>query len=278
MSVLIATDLDRTLVYSRAALALSRDVLPPLTCVERRAGEQVSFMTAAAARLTAALATRTVLVPVTTRLPEQLSRVRLPGSPSRFAVAANGGVLLVDGVPDPAWQARVAAAVAASTSLSDVVGYVRQYCAPAWTVQIREAGGLFCYAVLDEAGAPDGFVAEAAEWAAERGWTVSAQGRKLYWMPRGLTKTAAVSEVADRVGAELVLAAGDSLLDRDLLCYADRGIHPAHGELFASGWSAPQVDRTRAAGVLAGQEIVEWFAARAGEFDRWAVAPDTAIS
>ena len=278
MSVLVATDLDRTLVYSRAALALNSDVLPPLTCVERRAGEQVGFMTAAAARLTAALATRAVLVPVTTRLPDQLSRVRLPGPPSRFAVAANGGVLLVDGVPDRAWNRRVTATVAPSAKLSDVVRHVRHRCQPTWTVQVREAGGLFCYAVLGEAGAPDGFVAEAADWAAERGWTVSAQGRKLYWTPRGLTKTAAVSEVANRVGPALVLAAGDSLLDRDLLCYADRGIHPAHGELFASGWSAPQVDRTRTAGVLAGQEIVEWFAARADEFDRWAVAPDTAIS
>ena len=278
MSVLIATDLDRTLVYSRAALALSPGALPPLTCVERRGDEQVGFMTAAAARLLATLAAGAVLAPVSTRLPDQLARVRLPGPPSRFAVAANGGVLLMDGVADRAWQRRIAVNVTESLDLSAVLSYVRHNCRPGWTVQVREAGGLFCYAVLGEGGAPDGFVAEAAEWAAARGWTVSAQGRKLYWMPRGLTKTAAVREVANRVGAELVLAAGDSLLDRDLLCYADRGIHPAHGELFASGWSAPHVERTEAAGVLAGQQIVEWLAARAGEFGRWAVAPDTAIS
>jgi hypothetical protein len=278
VTVLIATDLDRTLMYSRAALALTRDTLPPLTCVERRGDEQVSFMTAAAARLTATLADQSVLVPVTTRLPEQLARVRLPGPPSRFVVAANGGVLLVDGVADRSWRRRVGTAVADSASLSDVLSHVRQNCAPTWTVHIREAAGLFCYAVLGPDGAPDGFVAEATQWATDRGWAVSAQGRKLYWTPQGLTKAAAVSEVVDRVGAELVLAAGDSLLDRDLLCYADRAIHPAHGELFSSGWSAPQGERTRAAGVLAGQEIVEWFAARAGEFGRWAVAPDTAIS
>jgi len=278
MTILIASDLDRTLVYSRAALALTGGVRPQLTCVERRAGEQVSFMTAAAARLTAALANRVVLVPVTTRLPDQLSRVRLPGPPSRFAVAANGGVLLVDGAVDRAWHDRVATTVAASVALSDVAHYLRQHCEPAWTLQIREAGGLFCYAVLAEGGAPAGFVAEAADWAAERGWTVSAQGRKLYWTPRGLTKAAAVDEVANRVGAELVLAAGDSLLDRELLRCADRGIHPGHGELFASGWSAPGVECTAAAGVLAGQEIVEWFAARADDFGRWAAAPDSAIS
>ena len=277
MSLLIASDLDRTLIYSRAALALTGDPLPPLTCVERRGGEQLSFLTATAARLTAALAARAVLVPVTTRLPDQLSRVRLPGPPSRFAVAANGGALLVDGVADRGWQARVSAAVSASASLSDVLSYIRQHCDPVWARKVREAG-LFCYVVLGEAGAPDGFVAEATEWAAARGWIVSAQGRKLYWTPTGLTKAAAVAEVADRIGAELVLAAGDSLLDRELLAYADRGIQPAHGELSSSGWSAPRVERTRTAGVLAGQEIVEWFAARAGEFGRWAGTPGTAIS
>lgn len=277
MSVLIATDLDRTLVYSRAALALTPGVLPELACVETRGGEQVGFMTAAAARLTAALASRTVLMPVTTRLPEQLARIELPGPPPRFAIAANGGVLLVDGEADPSWQGRVTRAVAESAALSDVLTYVRQHCLPAWTLQVREAGGLFCYAVLGDVGAPEGFVAEAAAWAAERGWSVSAQGRKLYWVPRGLTKTAAVDEVAGRVGAELVLAAGDSLLDRELLCYADRGIHPAHGELFSSGWSAPGVERTRAAGVLAGEEIVEWLTGRAEEFSRRSAPPAAAI-
>ena len=85
-------------------------------------------MTAAAARLTAALAGRAVLAPVTTRLPEQLARVRLPGPPGRFAVAANGGVLLVDGVADRGWQARIAAMAAGTASLSDVLTYVRQHC------------------------------------------------------------------------------------------------------------------------------------------------------
>lgn len=278
MTVLIASDLDRTLVYSRAALGLSGTALPVLTCVERRAGEPVSFLTAAAARVLARLAGQAVLVPVTTRTPEQLARIGLPGPPPRYAVAANGGVLLESGKPDPQWQRRVAGTVAESMALSDVMTYVRQHCQPSWTRHLREAAGLFCYAVLEESGAPEGFVAEAADWATHRGWTLTAQGRKLYWTPAGLTKAAAVGELADRIGADLVLAAGDSLLDRDLVRRADRGIVPAHGELAGSGWSAPGVEFTTATGVLAGEEIVAWFAARVVEFDRWADPPASAIS
>jgi hypothetical protein len=265
VSVLIAADLDRTLIYSRAALDLTEGALPPLACVEWRGGEQVGFMTEVAAGLLAELAGRTVLVPVTTRLPDQLARVRLPAPPSRFAIAANGGVLLINGEPDLGWRRRVARTVAESASLSDVWSYIRQNCSPSWRVKLRNADGLFCYAVLAEAGAPAGFVSEASAWAEERGWTVSAQERKLYWVPRGLTKSAAVAEVASRVGADLVLAAGDSLLDQDLLDRADLGIHPAHGELFSSGWSAPHVRCTAATGVLAGQQILEWFTQQVAE-------------
>lgn len=274
MSVLIATDLDRTLVYSKAALALTGTALPELTCVERLRGEPAGFLTARAARLLAGLAGRTTLVPVTTRTPEQLARIELPGPPPRFAVAANGGVLLQSGVPDPGWQRRVAGAVAGSASLSEITTHVRQACEPAWTRQVREAAGLFCYAVLDDAGAPDGFVAEAAGWAAGRGWTVTKQGRKLYWTPAGLTKAAAVEEVARRAGAERVLAAGDSLLDRELVLAADRAIVPAHGELA----ELPGVTRTRSSGVLAGEEIAAWFTTEVAEFGRWAATPDAAIS
>jgi len=66
--------------------------------------------------------------------------------------------------------------------------------------------------------------------------------------------------VAARVGAGSVLAAGDSLLDLDLVRDADRAIVPVHGELLASGWSAPHVEVTERAGVAAGEEIVDWFA------------------
>jgi phosphoserine phosphatase len=82
------------------------------------------------------------------------------------------------------------------------------------------------------------------------------QGRKLYWVPEQLTKSAAVAEVAARAGATSVLAAGDSLLDVDMLLAADRAVHPAHGELFERGWSAPRVARTAARGALAGEELV----------------------
>ena len=261
--ILVASDLDRTLIYSRGALEAHGDTKRRLVPVEVHEGKDASWMTADAAAELAELARSSLVVPVTTRTPEQWHRVRLPGPPPRYAVTANGGVLLVDGRPDDAWGERVAAALAAAAPLREIWEHASRICRPEWTVKLRNARGLFCYAVLHRKRVPPGFLAEAAAWAGDRGWQLSLQGRKLYWVPRSLTKSAAVAEVAARAAPELTVAAGDSLLDADLLEAADRGIAARHGELVASGWTHPTVVVTQSCGVRAGAEIVGWLAAQA---------------
>jgi phosphoserine phosphatase len=258
MTVLAAVDLDRTLIYSSGAVEAWGSGGSDVVAVERYQGKDSSWMTADAARSLADLSRRAVVVPVTTRIPRQLHRVRLAGVASHYAVAANGGVLLVDGEPDASWHATVARETAAVTPLTEIWEHAARVCRPEWTRSLRNADGLFCYAVLERDRVPPGFVAEAAAWADSRGWRLSLQGRKLYWVPRSLTKSAAAAEVARRTGATLVLAAGDSLLDIDLLEFADRGIAARHGELVASGWRAPHVEVTAAEGIRAGAEIVNW--------------------
>jgi len=260
MTILCATDLDRTLIYSRGALEAHGDTKRSLVAVERHEHKDASWMTATAAQRYAELAERGLMVPVTTRTPEQWARVRLPGRPPKYAIAANGGVLLVQGKIDHSWDAVVAAERREVAPLQEIWAHASAVCRPEWTVKLRNARGMFCYAVLHRKRVPAGFVAEAAGWAEQRGWQLSLQGRKLYWVPQSLRKSAAVAEVARRLEADLVLAAGDSLLDIDLLENADRGIAARHGEVVASGWTAPHVTITGRTGVLAGEEIVDWFA------------------
>lgn len=259
--VLAATDLDRTLIYSAKSLCLGdREPPPPLVCVEVHNAKQVSFMTASAALGLVSLAELATVVPVTTRAAEQFERVTLPGPAPRYGIAANGGLLYVDGELDRTWSATVARSLAGAFPLAAVWEHAGHICQPEWTIKLRNAADLFCYAVVRPHKLPAGFVEDVGGWAAERGWRMSMQGRKLYWVPEGLTKSAAVNEVARRIGADLVLAAGDSLLDVDLLLAADHGIHPRHGELYETGWSAPSVCQTAGVGGLAGEQIVAWFA------------------
>ncbi|MFE3903202.1 HAD family hydrolase [Streptomyces sp. NPDC059153] len=233
---------------------------PRLLCVEVYDHKPLSYMTESAATLLDELARTTVFVPTTTRTREQYGRIHLPGPAPRFAICANGGHLLVDGESDPDWQTQVSRRLAEEcASLAEVRAHLLAAADPAWLLKERVAEDLFAYLVVERALLPEGWVKELGEWAETRGWTVSLQGRKIYAVPGPLTKSAAMNEVARRTGATLTLAAGDSLLDADLLLAADRAWRPAHGELADTGWSAPHVDVTAEHGVAAGEEILRYF-------------------
>ncbi len=258
MSTVIASDLDRTLIYSASAVGA---VDPELVCVELLDGRPQSFMTAAAHARLARVRAAAILVPTTTRTPAQFGRVELPGGPAPFAVVSNGGHILLDGAPDAAWRARVQERIAAAgATLAQVVAHLDARTDDSWVRSRRIADDLFCYLVVDVAALPRHFVADLAGWCAERGWVVSRQGRKIYALPADLTKEAAIAEVCRRVGGTRLLAAGDGALDAGMLAMADDGIRPAHGELDDCGWNSPRVRVTANIGVLAGEEIVRWFA------------------
>ncbi len=262
MSVIVASDLDRTLIYSAAALALDMPDAraPRLLCVETYEHKPLSFMTETAAALLAELAGSTTFVPTTTRTREQYGRIHLPGPAPEFAICANGGHLLVRGESDQDWQRTVAERLASHCApLDEVRAHLVRTAEPSWLLKERVAEDLFAYLVVERSLLPETWVKDLAGWAEERGWTVSLQGRKIYAVPKPLTKSAAVAEVARRTGASAVLAAGDSLLDADLLLGADRGWRPGHGELADSGWQAPHVTALQERGAAAGEEIVRAF-------------------
>ncbi|WP_037669420.1 hypothetical protein [Streptomyces griseus] len=262
MPVLVASDLDRTLIYSAAALALTMPDAraPRLLCVEVHESRPLSYMTETAAQLLTEVGDAAVFVPTTTRTRKQYQRINLPGPPSKYAICANGGHLLVDGVTDAEWHARVTERLAGECApLSEVQAHLAVSADPLWVRKHRIAEDLFAYLVVERELLPEDWVKELAVWAENRGWTVSLQGRKLYAVPKPLTKSAAVREVARRTGADLTLAAGDSLLDADLLLAADRGWRPGHGELADSGWAAPAISALPERGVLAGERILREF-------------------
>ncbi|MFI0409850.1 HAD family hydrolase [Actinomadura sp. 3N508] len=265
MTVLVCSDLDRTLIYSTAAFALDGpdETMPRLLCVEFYQGAPLSYMTEASARTLEALAKAATFVPTTTRTREQYSRVHLLEKPAPYAICANGGHLLVDGVDDADWAASVRTHIAESCAPLRTVQEHLLHTSGDFVLRQRIASELFAYMVVDRAALPRGWVDDLTAWCAERGWRTSLQGRKVYCLPTGLTKAAAAAEVARRTGASTTLAAGDSLLDLDLLDAADAAVRPAHGELHDTGWTSPVTTVTAARGILAGQEIADWLLERA---------------
>lgn len=267
----VCLDMDRTVIYSPAALSLTMPdpMAPRLLCVEIYRGRPLSFMTVPAADDLVRLGAVSTVVPTTTRTPAQFARVHLPGPACRYAIASNGGHLMVDGVADPEWEAVVRRELAGCTPLAEVEGHLRtQIARPeigSCFETLRVASDMFLYGVVDRAALPVEWLQDLRQWGAGRGWVTSLQGRKLYLLPHSLTKTAAAAEIMARTGVHTLLAAGDSLLDADLLQFAALAIRPDHGELAEVDLRAAHLSVTKATGVLAGEEILRWMRMRVHE-------------
>jgi hypothetical protein len=266
--LLVASDLDQTLVYSPRAAARGPD--RPSRVVEVLDGQIISLMSDATREGLAEVAEAAVFVPTTTRTRAQYLRIDLPVT-SRWAIVASGAVLLVDGEPDPSWSRAVAERLRPDSAPVDALRAVFDgYAGREWLLRVRDADDVFLVAQVE------GDLLHAEELASVSGdcdalgWRAVHQGRKLYVLPSGLDKAAAVAEVAARVAEETgsqpeVLAAGDTLLDWGMLAAAARGWVPAGSELDRLGRTAPHVTTTAEAGLAAGDEIVQaWLAATRG--------------
>ncbi|KRB75785.1 hypothetical protein ASE01_12020 [Nocardioides sp. Root190] len=261
---LVAVDLDRTLIFSPAALGPLADDAT-LRVVEMYDGAPLSRMTDRSWQLLTELMDRSQLVPVTTRSTLQYQRVELPRVPA-FALCTNGGTLLVNGRPDPLWRAESLAIAAESAPLAEVADLFGTVADEPWVKLVRDVEDLFTYLVAVERSAiPVGWAEELTGSAERLGWRVSVQGRKIYAVPSGISKESGVVRLRRHLGSDgPVFAAGDSLLDAGMLIAADHAIRPAHGELHDVGWAGDGVTVTGRAGVLAGEDVLDWLLSRSG--------------
>ena len=100
-SILFASDLDNTLLFSH------RHRQPGDRCVELLNGAEQGFFTQETVDLLPQVVQRVQLLPVTTRSVEQYLRIQWPaGTAPRWALTANGAVLLRDGGLDRDWYAQ----------------------------------------------------------------------------------------------------------------------------------------------------------------------------
>ena len=258
--VMVASDLDRTLIYSANSMALSGSdhLAPRMVVAEVYDAAPLSFMTRAAEELLEGIVERSVFVPVTTRTQAQFSRVRLPGFGRGYAVTTNGAVLLHDGEPDADWSRHIRRSLGECAPLAEVLGHLTGSAADPAVLRVRTAEDYFVYSIVDRQALPDAYLDELSAWCAARGWTTSLQGRKLYCVPASITKEAAVQEVRRRSGSGLLVAAGDSRLDAGILELADIAIRPSHGELDSDSFTRPNLTVTSASGMMAGEEILRF--------------------
>ena len=263
--MIFASDLDRTLIYSKKAIGDSfaeLEVIP----VELYQGEHISFMSPASSKLLVELSKTTLFVPVTTRTIEQYERIfyiREMFQP-KYAVTSNGGNVLIDGVPDPHWQRHVAEALTRSENAEKVIEAFDRISSPDWVRSYRHSDSLFYSIILERENMPLDVVEDFRKELAGMRWNLSVQGRKMYLVPDGVSKGDGLLHVKALAGASRIAASGDSLLDESLLKAADYAIVPRHGEIYAAYMESGVYTFTDRDGMGAAEDLIakiaDWFA------------------
>lgn len=260
MTLLFASDLDQTLIYSKRSMGKNVSEAD-LREVERFEGKPQSFMTETSQKALHELAETLFFLPVTTRTQSQYERVTgiyKGNAAPKFAVISNGAVILEDGQPIKEWSENIRQqCISKKTIVEELLPEIDRHFSEDWVLRVREADGWFVYLIIDREKFPDEKLDFYTKTFREIGWAMSLQGRKLYFMPESITKAGAMLYVKERVGADYVVAAGDSLLDLDLLESADLGLLASHGEAVKSRIPVSKhIETTEKQGIEAGEEIL----------------------
>lgn len=210
--ILFACDLDNTLIHS-AAKRLSGDE----PCAELLDGKEQSFITAHTLTLLSELSRcdNIFFAPVTTRSYLQYKRIDLHGTIPRYAIAANGAEIITDGgSPEPFLtpsdcETKEILRLAALCEKDENFSKVR----------FTDEAFLFCHC-LEESYALSAKEKYPTFLKAQK------TGRKLYFFPQKLTKGSAVKKLAEKIGADMIVAAGDSEIDVSMLNAADIAFIP----------------------------------------------------
>ena len=261
--MLFASDLDQTLIYSYRTI-MSKEIIAQIRPVEWLEDRFISYMTQSAISKLRKISQEVLFVPVTTRTKLQYQRINLLGYNivHQYAVTSNGGTIFYMGREDEDWSQLVLEGSHNSVAAQDLIKKFEEIAHPSWVIENsgKWADNLFYYCLIEREKIPVSQLAAFKIWASENNWELSVQGRKLYLVPRNINKRAAIQYIQDQENINRVVAAGDSMLDLEMLRAADLAIAPAHGELYSlykQGVSGlEQIRFTKSCAIEAAEEIL----------------------
>lgn len=215
--IIFNSDLDNTIIYS-----YKHDIGENKICAEIYQEREISFITDKTKELLKKVVGTVTMVPTTTRTIEQYERIDLGVGTFKYALVCNGGVLLVDGKEDEEWYRDSVKLISDSKAEMKKAAELMEHDIYR-NFELRYIKELFLFTKSSE---PEMSVAHLREQLDLDKVEVLSNGVKVYVVPKNLDKGTAVVRLKKKLGADTVIAAGDSEFDIPMLFAADYGIAP----------------------------------------------------
>lgn len=253
--MIFATDLDRTLIYSNQFLEdFPEDVLN----IEVYQEKPISYISKRALVLLQLLDEKATIIPITTRNVEQYHRIdvfRKYVKPTLYVVN-NGGTIFFEGKEDQEWSAFIKEQLMRlSVSYEETLQiFLSLYKGP--VERYKKSDELIWLVLGDEQHIDWQGIKAYEERMADSGWKVDVSGRKIYLYPACVNKWSALEYIKAKYIKDLVLAAGDSLFDYEMVHKADLGAVPKKSWIEAE--CEDQIYITQQEGLAAAEDLLNY--------------------
>lgn len=230
-----------------------------VTAIEYKEDEAIGFMSQHSIELLKKFHEKHLFVPVTTRAIYQYERIVAfqQWIQPKYAITSNGGTILVNGKPDALWGQLIRQKVA-TTSLpkEDLLQVFAEIRNEVWVEKEHYIDELFFMFHVNRQYIPYQELLGFEKRIYAIGWRMFLHGRKLYILPIQLNKAFAVAHLQKYVEYDMHVAAGDSLMDYDMLMQAGIGYSPTHGELFDKQGNDSKVTWLKEQGAASTEELL----------------------
>lgn len=267
--MIFASDLDSTLIYSsRHCTLINEKELMPVDFYNDR---MCSFITKPMQNTLQHINESMLFVPVTTRSRDQYSRIKYVYDilNPKYAVVANGGIILKNGIELLDWSDISSTKIKQVVSTRDMIELCSFFLKSDLVKTYKTCEDLFIYSILDEEKLADSisrgeidinYFKVLRSFCKDYNYSVSRQGKKVYIVPKCINKYDPIDYIKQLEDINVLVSAGDSLLDYPLIKNSTYGIIPSHGELLCNLQEEELGDSiyiTKKTGIFAGQEILD---------------------
>ena len=256
--ILFTSDLDRTLIYSSRMIE-SYPVLGSIREVEVKAGKTISYMSEQAIELLKNFHREHLFIPVTTRAVHQYKRIELfqDEIQPKYAITSNGGTILIDGKVDEEWKKILHKRISQSSILeNDVLKLFTQLRHSSWVESEHYIDQSFFMFRVRREYMPTDEIAQFGDLLMLKGWKLYVHGPKLYFLPTHLTKANAINHIKQYIDFDLQIAAGDSIMDYDMLTSSRISYSFKHGDLFTEKGYDQHIRWIQQLGIHASEELL----------------------
>lgn len=255
--IVFFSDLDRTLIYSSSFL---KDDISTI-CIDKKDDKEMSHLSKESYLLLEKINKENAFIPVTSRSKELFTRINfIKRMKPQFAICSNGGLIFIDGKEELEWSKKVNKLISQTKiSLTEAKSYIESEIGTLFK-RVKIYDNMYLTFQLKELKLDTVKINEVSSYLEQKGFTIQKAGRKMYCIPKGITKVSAMKYLKDNYFKNSkIYSAGDSIMDKELIQISDVGLIPKHGELIKEieSFKKPLIRVTQEEGILAGEEILE---------------------